>query len=70
MKKTGIEEEDLIEMMKDETWMLGQDAIDNGFATDLIEEEVELVACVDPERFKNTPKDFQITIDIDIGMKS
>lgn len=37
--KTGIEVEQLRDMMASETWMVGQEAIDNGFANTLIEEE-------------------------------
>lgn len=37
--KTGIEVDQLRSMMTRETWMVGQEAVDNGFANTLIEDE-------------------------------
>ena len=37
MDATGMSESDLSEMMKDETWMRGEAALENGFATSLID---------------------------------
>jgi len=38
MDATGKDEADIIEMMEAETWMRGEAAIENGFATELMEE--------------------------------
>jgi ATP-dependent protease ClpP protease subunit len=55
---TGKDREEIVEMMAAETWMNGEDAVANGFATRVIE-PVKVAACVDLEslvgKFENVP---------------
>lgn len=55
---TGKDREEIAEMMAAETWMNGEDAVANGFATRVIE-PVKVAACVDAEslvgKFENVP---------------
>jgi len=55
---TGKDREEIVEMMAAETWMNGEDAVANGFATRVIE-PVKVAACVDVEslvgKFENVP---------------
>lgn len=67
VEKTGLEEDDIIELMTDETWMTAQDALDYGFA-DEIEEQKQIAASIkdgrffvnglemDFSRYQNTPR--------------
>lgn len=67
VEKTGLETDDVIELMTDETWMTAQDALDYGFA-DEIEESKQVAASMknglllingqemDVSRFKNVPE--------------
>lgn len=49
VQKTGLPEEKLRGMIARETWFIGQEAVDNGFADDVIEGDssLNLVACAD-----------------------
>jgi len=53
-KKTGKTEEELLNLMADETWMNGKDAMDMGFI-DKLTEAKKAAAHFDPKQFKNTP---------------
>ncbi|NLW92380.1 MAG: Clp protease ClpP [Syntrophomonadaceae bacterium] len=65
--KTGLDKDDIIELMTDETWMTAQDALDYGFA-DEIEESKQVAASMrnglllingqqmDVSRFQNVPE--------------
>lgn len=55
--RTGLDADKLRAMVDAETWMLGQQAVDMGFAT-AFANDVEAVACVIPAamRFKNAPQ--------------
>ncbi len=67
VEKTGLETDDIIELMTDETWMTAQDALDYGFA-DEIEESKQVAASMrngrllingqemDVSRFQNVPE--------------
>ena len=44
--KTGLEEDEIREMMANETWLTADDALEKGFATE-VEEPVAIAACVD-----------------------
>lgn len=67
VEKTGLEADDIIELMTDETWMTAQDALDYGFA-DEIEESKQIAASMknglylingqemDLSNFKNAPE--------------
>ena len=67
VEKTGMETDDIIELMTDETWMTAQDALDYGFA-DEIEESKQVAASMkngmllingqemDLSRFQNVPE--------------
>lgn len=67
VEKTGLETDDIIELMTDETWMTAQDALDYGFA-DEIEESKQVAASIrkgiltingqemDLSRFQNPPE--------------
>lgn len=59
--RTGIEKAELAEMMKNETWMKAETAVEKGFA-DKADSEVELqvAACVNEATWiKNLPEDFK-----------
>lgn len=43
-RKTGIGEDELLAMMEDETYMTGQEALDKGFADELLDEEAPDIA--------------------------
>lgn len=43
-RKTGISEEDILSMMSDETYMTGLEAVEKGFADELIEGEAPAIA--------------------------
>lgn len=67
MEKTGLDRETIVEMMKAETWMTAEEALENGFA-DEIEHAKEVAASLrdgklfmngqemDLSRFTNAPK--------------
>lgn len=42
-KKTGKDRDEISRLMKEETWMTGQEAVDLGFADTLLDEEVESI---------------------------
>lgn len=44
VKKTGLDKEGVLELMNDETWLTAEEAIDYGFADEMVEKEVALVA--------------------------
>lgn len=52
--KTGLEREDIEDMMAAETWLSASEAVDQGFA-DAIEEPVKMAASFDLSKFKNAP---------------
>lgn len=49
--KTGLDDDAILKMMADETWMTAEEAIDNGFA-DENEDYGEIAACADPALIK------------------
>jgi len=53
-RKTGLEREHVAEMMKEETWLTADEAVEFGFA-DRREEPVELAAHFDLSQFSNVP---------------
>jgi len=56
--KTGISMDDVLEMMNDETWFTGEEAVDQGFADEMLG-EVEAKARFDlTGMFKHTPDGF------------
>jgi len=58
--RTGIEYKEIVKMMKDETWMDGEKAVDLGFADALIEES-KVAACafeLDSDLLPNLPENF------------
>lgn len=59
--KTGLEPGKILELMKEETWMDAEQAVELGFA-DETTEPAEVAACADPEvikAFKNPPEQLQ-----------
>lgn len=64
--KTGLEDDRIIELMNEETWMTAAEAVEFGFA-DEVEQSYSVAACIDngklvvngmkidPSRFKNVP---------------
>ena len=48
-RKTGKTEKELLDMMSEETYMLGEEAVEKGFADELMEngEKLEIAACAD-----------------------
>lgn len=53
--RTETDEDQIMDMMTEETWMTAQDAVQMGFA-DAVTEEIEMAAKFDLSRFKHTPK--------------
>lgn len=49
-QKTGLSETQLLHMMGDTTYMTGKDAIEKGFADELVEGDVEIAASADGRR--------------------
>jgi ATP-dependent protease ClpP protease subunit len=55
--RTGIEAEEVLQMMTDETWMTGAEAVDKGFATELVEDSDALpIAASGRSWVRNAPK--------------
>jgi ATP-dependent Clp endopeptidase proteolytic subunit ClpP len=52
--KSGMPEDEVRQMMTDETWMTAQEAVDYGFADEL-GAEVQMAANFDLSKFRNTP---------------
>lgn len=52
--KTDIPVDEILDLMEDETWMNGVEALEMGFATEVID-DVEIEACIDESLFLNTP---------------
>jgi ATP-dependent protease ClpP protease subunit/phage major head subunit gpT-like protein len=56
--RSGLSEDEVATMMDDETWFIGQEAVDAGFATDTTA-AIEMAASYGPDllkNFKNTPE--------------
>ncbi|WP_339678344.1 ClpP-like prohead protease/major capsid protein fusion protein [uncultured Zhongshania sp.] len=56
--RSGLSEDEVATMMNDETWFVGQEAVDAGFATDTTA-AIEMAASYGPDllnNFKNTPE--------------
>lgn len=53
--RTGIKKEDIEAWMQAETWFTGAEAVDKGFATELMENK-RIAAVAQPEVFKRLPK--------------
>jgi len=53
--RTETDEDQIMDMMTEETWMTAQDAVKYGFA-DSVTEEIAMAAKFDLSRFKNPPK--------------
>ena len=61
--RTGMELEDVKAAMDAETWYYGNDAMDAGFADEVIETERRIAACIDSKiaaHFKNIPEGVEI----------
>lgn len=56
---TGIEVPDLLAAMKAETWYSAQEAVDEGFATELVNVRTERVDRFDLTVFQNVPRDLR-----------
>lgn len=52
--KSGLERDEIEDIMTAETWLTAQDAVDMGFA-DSIEEDVKIAASFELSKFKNAP---------------
>jgi len=50
-EKTGLEPEEIEEMLAEETWMTGSEALEKGFATETTE-DLDLAACADMTKYK------------------
>lgn len=59
VSKTGLSEESIVSMMDEETWMTGAEAVEQGFATTLIE-PVKAAASVDVSIFSKTPQELLV----------
>jgi len=53
-KRTGIDQSDIEQMMTDETWLTGENAVEKGFA-DQVNECKAIECSIDFERFQNAP---------------
>jgi len=56
--KTGLGAEEIEEMLSNETWMSGEEAVEKGFA-DVLEEDVAIAASIDKkflDRYHNVPE--------------
>lgn len=56
--KSGKPEAEIQEIMKAETWLNAQEALEAGFV-DAITEEVQMAASIDLSKFQNVPESFQ-----------
>lgn len=59
-RKTGLDDDEISDLMAAETWMTADEAVERGFI-DSVSEEAKLAACFSPDRlaaYKNTPADF------------
>ncbi len=54
--KTGLDDDDLGELMAAETWMTAQEAVEKGFADEVLE-PVKMAAKFDLSRYGNAPED-------------
>ena len=65
---SGKDREEIVEMMAAETWMNGEDAVANGFATRVIE-PVKVAACADvvlmEAKFQNMPEDLAAEMELE-----
>lgn len=68
VEATGKDREEIVEMMAAETWMNGEDAVANGFATRVIE-PVKVAACAGAEmlgeKFENVPSEVLALEDVE-----
>ncbi|HET6442446.1 MAG TPA: head maturation protease, ClpP-related [Phycisphaerae bacterium] len=53
--RTGLEESEIAAMMKAETWMDAQEALEKGFATEIVEAKRVAACAADPRWFHNMP---------------
>ena len=69
--KTGLTEEKLHAMIQRETWMIGQEAVDNGFADEVLDGEssVALVASANMQYMCSGNKEHAITADFFIPQR-
>ncbi|WP_174341729.1 ClpP-like prohead protease/major capsid protein fusion protein [Enterobacter sp. JMULE2] len=54
-QKTGLSREEVESLMKEETWMTGAEAVDNGFA-DVLLPEMQMAACINDNVIKEFSK--------------
>lgn len=54
--KTGLDKVEIRSMMKEETWLTAQQALDFGFIDEIREPTDKILASFDVSKFKNTPK--------------
>ncbi|OAJ33403.1 head maturation protease, ClpP-related [Piscirickettsia salmonis] len=54
-EKSGIDPNQVQELMDAETWLTGTEALEQGFV-DEVSESIELAACVKADTYKNTPQ--------------
>lgn len=59
-KKTGMGEEEIRELMNNETWMNGAECKEKGFC-DEVTDAKEVAACFKLDKFKNAPKNLAVT---------
>ena len=52
-KRSNLSLEQVLDYMADETWFTGADAVECGLATNLVETEERVAACIDPAIAKN-----------------
>lgn len=69
VRKSGQPEATIIEMMDEETWLTGQEALDLGFVDEL-SDEVTIDACYKPGEFQNTPEALIISEEADAAKET
>lgn len=60
ISKTGMDKDELIALLDEETWMTAETAVEKGFA-DEVEESVKIAACLDKDLLKINGQSFDIT---------
>jgi ATP-dependent protease ClpP protease subunit len=54
-KRSGLEYDDVLAVMHEETWLTAQEAVESGFATSVVESKRMAAMAVPKGRFKRTP---------------
>lgn len=64
-KRSNMTLEEVLDKMADETWFTGQEALDCGLATEVVETEERMAACIEPEcakAYRHIPRDVALRV--------